>query len=266
MESIPPDKTLDQFHSITDDSAQASSRNNTLLQCLAHCYFISSGLWLWLRWRFHRMLFLGASNVAAERAGLVQRFQTYLDLLKYWGIIELEFVGFEDSPSWCGSVIAPNHPSILDVLCLMARIPALDCVMNSKLLRNPVTSGGAYLCDFIQNDSLLSIVKICKERLAVGANILIFPEGTRTTTPPLGAFHHSYALVAKCSGAPIRTILIECDSEYFGRKFSYFKPARCPIRFRLTAGKIFHASSTACVRTLSGEVESYFRSLLTNGN
>ena len=255
-----PNKRMDDFQSIAKQAGAAS--NNYHFQFLAHCYFLSSGLWLWCRWALRRLLSLGTRNVLEERTGLVRRFHTYLDLLKSWGIIELEFVGFEDLASWQGSVIAPNHPSILDVMFLMTRIPSLDCVMNNKLLSNPITSGGARLCDFIQNDSLLRMVKTCKERLITGANILIFPEGTRTTHPPLGSFHHSYALAAKCSGAPIRTVIIECNSEYFGRRFSYFKPARCPIRFRITEGKIFHTSPSSCTRSLSSEVEDYFRSVL----
>ncbi len=266
MEFPPPNKILDGFQAPADRADAAPGSIDYLLQSLAHCYFLSSGLWLWCRWSLRRLFCLKPVNTLHERAGLAHRFQTYLDLLKSWGIIELEFVGFENSDSWHGSVIAPNHPSILDVMFLMTRITSLDCVMNTRLLRNPVTAGGALLCNFIQNDSLLRMVKTCRDRLRTGDNILIFPEGTRTTTPPLGSFHQSYALVAKSSGAPIRTIIIECDSEYFGHRFSYFKPARCPIRFRLTAGKIFYSTTTTCARSLSAEIEGYFRSLLASGN
>jgi len=259
-----PNKTLEDFQSIAEQTSTVNkSCSNYHFQFLAHCYFLSSGLWLWCRWVFRRLFSLKASNVSQERTGLAQRFHRYLDLLQNWGIIELEFVGFEDVSSWQGCVIAPNHPSILDVMFLMTRIPNFDCVMNTKLLRNPITSGGALLCNFIQNDSLHRMVKTCKLFLSTGANILIFPEGTRTTHPPLGPFHHSYALAAKCSGAPIRTIIIECDSDYFGHRFSYFKPAHCPIRFRISSGRIFYTTPSTCTRSLSSEIEGYFRDLLS---
>jgi 1-acyl-sn-glycerol-3-phosphate acyltransferase len=263
MEPIPPNETFDDFHAAADPGRSVRGRSSYPLQSLAHGYFLCSGLWLWCRWAFRQLFCLGPGDTSRERASLVRRFQVYLGLLERWGIIELEFLGFEDAGSWSGSLIAPNHPSILDVLLVMSRVPSLDCVMNAHLLRNPVTAGGAHLCNFIQNDSLRPMIKVCRENLEKGSNILIFPEGTRTVTPPLGPFHHIYALAAKSANAPIRTILIECDSDYFGRKFSYFKPARCPMRFRLTAGRVFQCTPTTTPRTLSAEIEAYFRSQLS---
>jgi 1-acyl-sn-glycerol-3-phosphate acyltransferase len=265
MELIPPNKTVNEFQAVADQAHTHDGINNYHLQILAHCYFISSGLWLWCCWVLSRLLRPGSNNAAKERIDLVRRFGTYLDLLRRWRIVDLEFIGFDEAALWHGSVIAPNHPSIIDFMLLMTSVPFLDCVMNAKLLSNPVTSGGARLCDFILNDPLRCMVKACKERLASGANILIFPEGTRTMTPPLGAFHHSYVLAAKYSSAPIRTIIIECDSDYFGHRFSYFKPAKCPIRFRITAGRVFETSPSTCARSLSKEIERYFHSLLVEG-
>ena len=108
------------------------------------------------------------------------------------------------------------------------------------------------------------MIKSCKQRLASGSNILIFPEGTRTRIPPLGEFHHGYALASLCAKAPIRTMFLECDSNYFGHGFSFFKPAPCPIRFRLTMGRVFEPEPNADPRVLSAEIEAYFRENLGN--
>jgi 1-acyl-sn-glycerol-3-phosphate acyltransferase len=108
----------------------------------------------------------------------------------------------------------------------------------------------------------LNIVKACKERISKGSNVLIFPEGTRTIRKPLNPFFPIYALISKTSGAPIRTIFIRCDSDYFGRDFSHFKRAKCPIRFRISAGRIFAPNHATPPRMLSREVEGYFRSEL----
>ncbi len=266
LSSPPSNEMLNDSPSLPSSVGAATCRNNYILQSLAHAYFIFSGLWLWFRWSLRSLLHLGPSNASKERAGLVHRFQIYLSFLEHWGIIQFEFVGFEEAASWQGSLIAPNHPSILDVLLVMTRIPSLNCVMNAKLLHNPVTSGGALLCHFIRNTSLRHMIKECKENLKSGDNVLIFPEGTRTITPPLGTFYHSYALAAKSASAPIRTIIIECDSDYFGRKFSYFKPAHCPMRFRLTAGKVFQTTPTTNARSLSSEIENYFLAYLAKAH
>ncbi len=231
-------------------------------QVAAHLYFISSGLWLTARWIGRGIPGMGRRDVMTERAGLQRRFSRYLKLLHQWGMLHVEFSGFEDCEQWSHSVIAPNHPSIIDAVALVSRIPGLDCVMNARLLHDPVMGGAARLCGFVCNNAALPMVKACEKRLAAGSNILIFPEGTRTTKPPLGPMHHGYALAAIRSGAAIRTIIIECDSAYFGHSFSFFRPAKCPMWFRLTAGKVFHPAPGDNARELSHQIEQYYRGSL----
>ena len=228
----------------------------------AHLYFIAAGLHLTLRATLR-----DRTIPCSERLHLHRRFARYIALLEHWRIIEVEFAGFEQAASWRGSVIAPNHPSILDALLLCSRLPGLDCVMNSRLLRDPVMSGTAHLCGFIRNDTPLSMVRDTRDRLLAGHNVLIFPEGTRTKGCPVGSFRHGFALAAARAGAPVRTILIECDSDYFGRNFNFFRPAPCPIRYRLTASQVFFPQIDEDARATSAEIEEFFHaSLLRDEN
>lgn len=230
-------------------------------QALAHLRFIASGLALSAR------ASLRADTAASrESVSLRPHFQRYIDLLVRWGIIEVEFSGFERADAWHGSVIAPNHPSILDAILLGSRLPRLDCVMNSRLLRDPVMSGAARLSNYIRNDTPLSMVRDARDRLIAGRNVLIFPEGTRTSGSPVGSFRHGYALAAARAGAPVRTVLIECDSEYFGRDFRFFRPACCPVRYRLTASRVFHPARDEDPRASSAEIEEFFRASLIRDN
>lgn len=201
-----------------------------------------------------------------ERRGLQRRFERYLQLLAKWNMLTVEFEGFEDCADWERSVIAPNHPSIIDAVALISRVRGLDCVMNSRLLHDPVMGGAAKLCDYICNNAPLRMLKTCEQRLASGSNVLIFPEATRTSTAPLGPFHQGYALAAIRAGAVVRTIFIECDSLYFGRNFSFFRPAPCPMAFRITAARIFATSPQDDARTLSTEIERYFHDNLVGGS
>lgn len=228
----------------------------------AHLYFILSGLAITLRYAARKLSGVQTADHQRERLRLHRHFTRYVGLLEHNGMLEVAFSGFDEAASWRKTVIAPNHPSIFDAVLLMSRIPGLDCVMNSRLLRDPVMAGAARLCSFVRNDTPLSMVKDCRERLADGHKILIFPEGTRSTGRPVGPFHHGYALAAARSGAMIRTVLIECDSDYFGRDYSYFRPAPCPIRFRITAGETFHPSPDDNPRDVSSAIEKYFHTNL----
>lgn len=231
-------------------------------QTYAHLCFILSGLAITLRYATRKFLTRSPADTTLERLRLHYHFTRYIGLLERNRILEVSFSGFEDAATWRKTVIAPNHPSIFDAVLLMSRMPGLDCVMNSRLLRDPVMAGAARLCGFVRNDTPLSMVKDCRDRLANGHNILIFPEGTRSTGRPVGPFHHGYALAAARSGAVIRTVLIECDTDYFGRDFSYFRPAPCPIKFRVTAGETFHPSPDDNPRDVSATIETYFQSQL----
>ena len=226
-------------------------------QTAAHLYFIAAGLQLTLRAARR-----GRRTASGERLHLHRRFARYVALLERWGIIQVEFSGFEQAAAWKGSVIAPNHPSILDAIILCSRLPGLDCVMNSRLLRDPVMSGTAHLCGFIRNDTPLSMVRDTRDRLLAGHHVLIFPEGTRTKGCPVGSFRHGFALAAARAGAPVRTILIECDSDYFGRNFNFFRPAPCPIRYRLTASQVFFPQIDEDARATSAEIEEFFHASL----
>ncbi len=232
------------------------------LQICAHLYFILGGLGITLRYAVCKILGRVPSDPQHERLRLHRHFTRYIGLLERNGMLEVSFTGFDDALAWRKTVIAPNHPSIFDAVLLMSRLPGLDCVMNSRLLRDPVMAGASRLCGFVRNDTPLSMVKDCRDRLAAGHNILIFPEGTRSNGHPVGPFHHGYALAAARAGAVIRTVLIECDTDYFGRSFSFFRQTRCPVRFRLTTGQTFHPSPDEDPRIVSAKIEEYFRANL----
>jgi 1-acyl-sn-glycerol-3-phosphate acyltransferase len=227
-------------------------------QAAAHLRFIASGLWLSLRAAALR----GRSVPPGERDAVYRGFTRYVDQLVKRGIICVEFRGFENAAEWRGCVIAPNHPTILDAVLLISRLPGLNCVMNSRLLRDPVMSGAAHICNFIRNDTPLSMVRDSRDRLTAGGNVLIFPEGTRTAGNPVGPFRHGYALAAARAGSPVRTVLIECDSDYFGRGFTFFRPAPCPVHYRLTASRIFYPAPDEDPRATSAEIEEFFRASL----
>jgi 1-acyl-sn-glycerol-3-phosphate acyltransferase len=127
---------------------------------------------------------------------------------------------------------------------------------------NPLLSRMARRGDFVPRDPALRMLKEVRQRLWRGENILIFPEGTRTTRGALNPFHEGAALMATKSGAPIRTVFIECNSLFLGKGYSFFDRTSGPIVFRFSTGEVLQSRLGESARDLSKRLESCYRDRL----
>ena len=156
-----------------------------------------------------------------------------------------------------GVIFVANHPTMLDALLLVARLPRSACIMKADLMRNIFLGAGARLARYIRNDSARTMVKLAVEDLKAGGQLVIFPEGTRTVTPPLNAFRPGVTLIAKLAQAPIQTVFIDTDSPYLGKGWPLWRVPPLPIVFRLRLGRRFAPQQDS--DTLLHEIEQYFR-------
>jgi 1-acyl-sn-glycerol-3-phosphate acyltransferase len=131
---------------------------------------------------------------SAERFGLMELDTSALDALR-------------DEPG--GLIVAANHPSMLDALVVVARLPRGVCVMKAELLRNVFLGGGARLAQYIRNDVGRGMVRDAVASLREGNQLVLFPEGTRTVTSPINAFKPGITLIAHLAEVPIQTVVIE---------------------------------------------------------
>ena len=155
-----------------------------------------------------------------------------------------------------GLIVVANHPSMLDALMLVARLPRSACVMKASLMRNPFLWPGARLARYIRNDSPHGMVRLSVEDLAQGGQLVLFPEGTRTTQQPINAFLPGFTLIAKLAQAPIQTVFIDTDSPYLGKGWPLWRLPPLPIVFTVRLGRRFEPQQDHAA--LLVEVEAYF--------
>ena len=79
-----------------------------------------------------------------------------------------------------GLLVLANHPSLIDVVLLIALIRNADCIVKDALLRNSFTRGPIRAAGFIANNAGVGLIADCIQSLRAGNNLIIFPEGTRT--------------------------------------------------------------------------------------
>jgi 1-acyl-sn-glycerol-3-phosphate acyltransferase len=156
-----------------------------------------------------------------------------------------------------GLIVAANHPSLLDALMLVARLPHAACIMKAELVRNPFLGPGARLARYIRNDSALGMVRLAVADLQQGGQLVLFPEGTRTTTPPLNPLGPSLTLIARRADAPIQTVFIDTDSPYLRKGWPLWRLPPLPIVFHVRLGRRFAPSDDPVA--LRAEIEAYFR-------
>ncbi len=155
-----------------------------------------------------------------------------------------------------GVIIVANHPSLLDALMLVARLPRSACIMKASLLRNPLLGPGALLARYIRNDSAYGMICCAVEDLQAGGQLVMFPEGTRTTRAPINTFHSSFTLIAKRATAPIQTVFIDTDSPYLGKGWPLWRLPPLPIRFKVRMGPRFAPAEDH--EALSAEIEARY--------
>lgn len=112
-------------------------------------------------------------------------------------------------------LVVANHPTLIDVVVLIACMPQADCVVKQAHWRNPlmrrVVTGAGYLSN-LEGEGL---VDACVERLRQGRTLVLFPEGTRSPQGQLGAFHRGAAHIALRSGCDPIPVTIRCEPAAF---------------------------------------------------
>ena len=177
---------------------------------------------------------------AARVAGMMRLHCDALDMLR-------------DEP---GLIVVANHPSMLDAMMLVARLPHSACIMKARLMRNPLLGPGARLARYICNDSALGLVRLAVDDLRQGGQLVMFPEGTRTTARPVNPFHGGVTLIARLAGAPIQTVFIDAHSPYLCKGWPLWRLPPLPIVFSVRLGRRFEPLADSAAQL--HELQAYF--------
>jgi len=157
-------------------------------------------------------------------------------------------------------IVAANHPSLLDVVLIASRLPDAVCVIKAALFDRLLFGAAARLAGYIRNDAPLEMVLQARAELRDGAQLVIFPEGSRTAVFPVDAFAPGAALIAWRAAMPVQTVLIDYSSPYLGKTWPLFQRPALPLHCRIRLGRRF--PPPADYAAFSSELEAYFRAEL----
>jgi len=111
-------------------------------------------------------------------------------------------------------VMVANHQSLLDILVLFRLFVHFKWVSKIENFRIPLIGWNMHLNRYIElrrgnRGSVVQMLAQCRETLAAGSSVMIFPEGTRSPDGRLRAFKSGAFLLAKSTGLPILPIVVE---------------------------------------------------------
>ena len=196
-----------------------------------------------------------ATGLRVGRAGIAYGYRIFWAAARASGLLRMDAQALRTLADERGLVIVANHPSLLDALMLVAQLPRSFCVMKASLMHNPLLGPGALLARYIPNDCPRTMVRQSVDDLRAGGQLVMFPEGTRTTGTSLNPFQGGFALIARRAKAPVQTVFIDTTSPYLGKGWPIWRLPPLPIEFAVRIGRRFEPGSE--VDEWVAEIERY---------
>lgn len=226
-----------------------------LLQALLLVLGLASLAWNLVAALLYRLL-SQQRGLTIGRLAISRLYANFWALARACGMLEIHNAALDVLRDEPGLIIVANHPSLMDALMLVARLPHSACIMKASLMRNVFLGSGARLARYIRNDSPRGMIKLAVEDLRRGGQLVLFPEGTRTTSTTVNEFRPGVTLIAKLAQAPIQTVFIDTDSPYLGKGWPLWRLPPTPVVFSLRLGRRFAPQPDT--GALLRELQDYF--------
>jgi 1-acyl-sn-glycerol-3-phosphate acyltransferase len=153
----------------------------------------------------------------------------------------LEIIGKEHLPCDGSFVVVANHASHLDALCLLAALPlrklhrafpaAAQDYFFVSLPRVAVAAIAVNALPFARQLHVRQSLDLCRQLLANPGNILIiFPEGTRSTTGQIGEFRPGIGMLVAGSAVPVVPCHLTGAAAAWPKGSAFPRPRRVQLR------------------------------------
>lgn len=197
-----------------------------------------------------------ASGMRVGRIAIMRGFHLFLATLQLSGRMKFDLHELDALRDEKSLIIAPNHPSLWDVVLINSRLPDVASVMKAEIIGNLFLGAGARLARYIHNQSTRQMIMLAMDDLQRGGNVLLFPEGTRTIAHPIGPLKGSIGVIACRAKASVQTVFIETDSPFLTKGWPVYKKPPMPMTYRIRLGRRFEAPANSAAFMI--ELEQYF--------
>lgn len=163
-------------------------------------------------------------------------FYVFIGLMHRIGIMTYEINGLEklNRP---GQLILANHPTLIDIVFLLSRIPTASCIVKKKLCHNPCMKGPIINAGYISNEDPEKMINSCADYLKSGGIMVIFPESTRTIPNADYKFQRGAATIALQSGAVVTPVTLRCLPSTLTKSEKWYQIPERRFHLSMTVGE-----------------------------
>jgi len=172
-------------------------------------------------------------------------------LMKTLGIITCDIRGAEKLRA-PGQLVIANHPSLIDVVILIALMPEVDCIVKQALWRNPFLRWPVSWAGYIPNRGPENLVEACAASLRAGRSLIVFPEGTRTVPGEALQLKRGAAQIALAAGCDVRPVRITVTPPMLSKRQAWYWVPPKPGHWDIEVGDRIGADRIAALGSLSG--------------
>ena len=159
-------------------------------------------------------------------------------------------------------VLVANHPTLCDVTSIISLFPNVVAVARPSLVNNFLLHRLVRRCGFIPVGT--HMLQECEERLRMGFDVLIFPEGTRSPMGgPLRPFHRGAFELAARAKVPLVLLKLTCVPSALSKRLPIWKIAdRMAVLTIEPIDTIYPADSRPGSRVMCRAIEQRYRDVL----
>lgn len=204
-------------------------------------------------------------RIALAREVIRIAFRGFVGLMQMLGVLRYEIIGLERLERE-GLLILANHPTLIDTVFLMAFVKRADCIVKGRLWDNPFTRGPVRAAGYINNDVGVDLVTNCIASLQSGNNLIIFPEGTRTSYDSAISLKRGAANIAVRGLRNVTPVVIHCKPLTLGKGEKWWRVPKCVVQFCIDVQDDIKidsfvgdgTSEVMAARQLTDYLQSYF--------
>ncbi len=197
-------------------------------------------------------------------------FRLFLWFLELWRNIKINKIDLDKLKGQKGVLLICNHPGLLDTVLIMSHFKNIQCIVKGKLWSHPILGGIVKASGYIPNNMESTLfLETCQTQLEKGENILIFPEGTRTTAGEPMKLKRGLSNLAIATNVDTQALILSCTPPALTKSSRWYNFPQERIIFCLKAGQLFETKNyepesprSLRSRALTRDIQAYYNRYL----